>query len=90
MLLFPFQGMVVATIAKFDWPDEWPDLFPQLLAGLSPNSTGHTTAATHGSLRCLSLMAEHMSSSALPRVAALLFPELQRIYDSPVSAAVSG
>ena len=87
-------GMVVASIAQCDWPDEWPELMRDLItpleAALAPNAGGAatTSAATVGSvLRCLELCASELDEEHLTGALQTLMPLLhpiasgERVYD---------
>ncbi|WIA20394.1 hypothetical protein OEZ85_004815 [Tetradesmus obliquus] len=41
-------ALVVAKVARFDFPSQWPSLFSDLLAGLEPNAAAAAAAAAGG------------------------------------------
>ncbi|GAQ87921.1 Putative importin 9 [Klebsormidium nitens] len=72
-------GMAVAAIARMDWPQEWPQLMDVLVTGIKDRGNVNRM---QGSLRCLSLFAGDIDDAQMPRVIAVLFPELLAIVSS--------
>ncbi|KAJ2515298.1 hypothetical protein H4217_005258 [Coemansia sp. RSA 1939] len=69
---------VVASMAKYDWPDEWPQLFLQLVELLHSSSKSHT----HSAMCVFSeWVSSDMSEQHMEQIGILL-PELLRIFVS--------
>ncbi|GBG61529.1 hypothetical protein CBR_g22326 [Chara braunii] len=79
-------GIVIATIAQKDWPEEWPGLMEFLLHCIRDHSS---VERLHGALRCLSLFADEIDDSQMPSLVPVLFPELFKIFSSPDVYGVS-
>jgi hypothetical protein len=50
-------AMVVASIAKWDVPNDWPELLAQLVRAISDRKDQR---AVHGAVRCLSMFVEEL------------------------------
>lgn len=61
--------MIIAEIAANDFPEQWPDLLTVLIQQFE---TANDEKMAYGSLKCLSLVAEHFSD----RQVGILFPKL--------------
>ncbi|KAI9504192.1 armadillo-type protein, partial [Coemansia spiralis] len=79
------SAAVVASMAKYDWPDEWPQLFSQLVDLLHTNNRDQTHAAM-----CVfsEWVNSDMSEQHIEQIGILL-PELQRIFVSSSGYATS-
>ncbi|KAJ2601154.1 hypothetical protein GGF39_001395 [Coemansia sp. RSA 1721] len=76
---------VIASMARYDWPDEWPQLFPQLVELLRSG----TQDQTHSAMRVFSeWVNSDMSEQHMEQIGTLL-PELRRIFVSAGSYATS-
>eukprot|EP00943_MAST-04B_sp_MAST-4B-sp1_P008303 g8303.t1 len=68
-------GMVVAEIAKYDWPDDWPTLFEEI------NNYIHSGQENfvRGAIKCLSMFSDFLDAKTLPFIGPVLFPTLTKI-----------
>lgn len=72
-------GMAIASIAKWDWPQEWPGLVEYLVGAIKDRSDENLV---HGCLRCLSLLSSDIDEQHIPQIAPVLSPELLAIVNS--------
>ncbi|GBG77457.1 hypothetical protein CBR_g23906 [Chara braunii] len=79
-------GIVVATIAQKDWPEEWPGLMEFLLSCIRDHSS---VDRVHGALCCLSLFADEIDDSQMPSLVPVLFPGLFEVISCPEVYGVS-
>ncbi|XP_020264447.1 importin-9 isoform X2 [Asparagus officinalis] len=73
-------GMVVASIAQYDWPEDWPELLPSLLKLISDQSNKD---GVRGALRCLALLSDDLDDTLVPKLVPNLFPYLHTVISSP-------
>ncbi|UYV81148.1 IPO9 [Cordylochernes scorpioides] len=69
----------ISAIAQWDWPEQWPELFDFLVLCIS----GEEEGAVHGAMRVLAEFSREVSDRQMPQVAAVILPQMYRIYVEP-------
>ena len=72
--------MIIAEIASHDFPEQWPDLITVLIQQFE--SAGNNEKMAYGSLKCLSLVAEHFSDHQVGVLFPNLFPYAMKVAES--------
>ncbi|ETV71721.1 hypothetical protein H257_13149 [Aphanomyces astaci] len=68
-------SLVLAELVKHDWPEKWPALVPGIIELMAT----HTDFA----LKFFSVATDHIASDHFVELVPLLFPHLERVFDSP-------
>ncbi|RHZ01197.1 hypothetical protein DYB31_003942 [Aphanomyces astaci] len=72
-------SLVLAELVKHDWPEKWPALVPGIIELMAT----HTDFA----LKFFSVATDHIASDHFVELVPLLFPHLERVFDSPSTPA---
>lgn len=78
-------AMIIAEIASFDFPEQWSDLLSVLIQQFENAKTNKHLA--YGSLKCLSLVAEHFGDRQVEVLFPNLFPYVMNIANNQYFSA---
>jgi hypothetical protein len=87
-VFYIFKSLVISEISSFDFPEQWPNLCKKLTFNSSTKVTGlmelftksePSSLQAYGSIKCLSLVAEHFNDTQLTIVFPNLVPYMNKV-----------